>query len=141
VVVVGGIEDHLAPLTVARFLAENGRRVDLITELIHAGEGLEPATLHLLTKELLERTVAIRTLTGLGGVGEREVGVFNTFTRRPWVIEEVDTVVLACGSRARDELWRSLRGRVPELHAIGDCLAPRRLVHATLEGARVGSVV
>jgi 2,4-dienoyl-CoA reductase-like NADH-dependent reductase (Old Yellow Enzyme family)/thioredoxin reductase len=141
VVVVGGIEGHLAPLTVARFLAERGRRVDLIAELLHAGEGLEPATLHLLTKALLELGVEIHPLTGLGAVGEREVTVFHTFTRRRRTIGEVDTVILACGSRADDVLWRALRGRVPELHVVGDCLAPRRLVHATLEGARVGSVI
>jgi hypothetical protein len=46
--------------------------------------------------------------------------------------------VLACGSLPDGRLARELEGRVPEVHVIGDALAPRRMMHATLEGARVG---
>jgi hypothetical protein len=46
------------------------------------------------------------------------------------------TVVLACGLLPDERLARELDGRVPEVHVIGDALAPRRMMHATLEGAR-----
>jgi hypothetical protein len=49
------------------------------------------------------------------------------------------TVVLACGTMPDDRLARELEGRVPEVHVIGDALAPRRIMHATLEGARVAN--
>ena len=49
------------------------------------------------------------------------------------------TVVLACGSVADDPLACELSGRVPALHVIGDALAARRIVHATLEGARLAN--
>jgi len=31
--------------------------------------------------------------------------------------------------------------RVPEVHVIGDALAPRRIMHATLDGARVAHLL
>jgi hypothetical protein len=34
-----------------------------------------------------------------------------------------------------------LKGQVGEVHLIGDSLAPRRMMHATLEGARVGQAI
>jgi len=42
------------------------------------------------------------------------------------------------GNRSTDALYRSLKGQVAELHAIGDCVAPRGVHHAILEGTRVG---
>jgi hypothetical protein len=30
---------------------------------------------------------------------------------------------------------------VPEVHVIGDALSPRRMMHATLEGARVANAL
>jgi len=41
------------------------------------------------------------------------------------------------GARSTDALFRALRGRVPALHAVGDCVAPRGVHHAILEGTRV----
>jgi hypothetical protein len=40
-----------------------------------------------------------------------------------------------------DELVRQLRGVAPEIHVIGDCLAPRNAEAAVLEGLKVGALV
>ncbi len=48
-----------------------------------------------------------------------------------------DTIVLAAGGRAMDGLYHDLKGQVDELHIAGDCVAPRKLHHAILEGTRV----
>lgn len=54
--------------------------------------------------------------------------------------EPVDLVV-HCGHPVPDDaLWRELEG-TPELHRIGDCLAPRRVHAATIEGHRAGLAV
>ena len=47
------------------------------------------------------------------------------------------TVVLTCDWVPDDSLVRELSGTVPALHVIGDALAARPIVHATLEGARL----
>jgi 2,4-dienoyl-CoA reductase (NADPH2) len=50
----------------------------------------------------------------------------------------VDTIVLAIHRRAESGLYNALKGRVKELHRIGDCLAPRRAHAAIIEGERAG---
>jgi hypothetical protein len=65
----------------------------------------------------------------------------NTMTAADCDITGVESVVLACGSTAVDELGDQLRGLAPDLHVIGDALSPRRIVHAVLEGARVGHLL
>lgn len=141
VLVVGGLEDHLAPPTVAELLAGQGKQVEVITELLTVGEGVEPATLYLLTKRLLEKGVVLTPLTALKAIEHGAVVVENTLTRRERRIPDVDAVVLACGRRANDALARALKGRLRELHLVGDCRAPRRIVHAVLEAARLASVL
>jgi hypothetical protein len=63
--------------------------------------------------------------------------VANVYTGDERRIEGIDTVVLATGSRSTDALYRALKGQVPALHAVGDCVAPRGIHHALLEGTRV----
>jgi hypothetical protein len=50
----------------------------------------------------------------------------------------VDLVVWAYGGEAVDVLYRAAQEHVSEVHIIGDALAPRRLMDAILDGARVG---
>ena len=69
------------------------------------------------------------------------VVVANAYTGTQRRIEGVDTVVLSMGSRSTDALYRALKGRVAALHAIGDCVAPRGVHHAILEGARAGRAI
>lgn len=55
-------------------------------------------------------------------------------------VERYDAVV-HCGHPAPcDALWHALAG-TPEVHRIGDCLAPRQAHAATVEGHRVGLTV
>jgi hypothetical protein len=64
-------------------------------------------------------------------------------TDAEWAIP-AGTVVLASGGQARDQLYHELvaamaeQERAPSLHLIGDAYAPRNLLLAMLDGARVG---
>jgi pyruvate/2-oxoglutarate dehydrogenase complex dihydrolipoamide dehydrogenase (E3) component len=44
------------------------------------------------------------------------------------------------GSRSTDALYRALKG-MPEVYAAGDCVAPRGVHHAILEGMRVARAI
>jgi pyruvate/2-oxoglutarate dehydrogenase complex dihydrolipoamide dehydrogenase (E3) component len=136
VLVVGDFEYHMPPLTIADFLAQQGKRVEVTSAGLSVGQGIEPSTLHVLTKRLLEREVTLSPHTVLKSVEPRGVTLCDTFTRRERCLEDIDTIVLACGGRANTGLLHALRGTVEHLYAIGDCLAPRRLIHAVLDGAR-----
>jgi hypothetical protein len=46
--------------------------------------------------------------------------------------------VLTGPTEADDRLAGELAGIVPEIHLVGDCVSPRRLTHAIMEGHRVG---
>jgi hypothetical protein len=45
------------------------------------------------------------------------------------------------GSRSTDAPYWAPRGRIQELHAIGDCVVPRGVHHAILAGTRVTRVI
>jgi len=50
---------------------------------------------------------------------------------------EVDSVVLCHRGRADRRMYHELQGHVADLHAIGDCWAPRQLEQAIYEGAKI----
>ena len=66
------------------------------------------------------------------------MALFNLYTGAEETLEGVDTVVLAAGSKADDALYRAFKGRVANVHRIGDCVAPRKLDHAIYEGYIAG---
>ena len=141
VLVVGGLDTHLAGPTIAEHLADQGKEVELITEQFDFARGVEDGTRLPLMQRLHAKQVTVSMLHKLVEVGGGGAGVVHSFD--PAVVRRIEgcTVVLACGLRPDDSLARALDGRVPEVHVIGDALAPRRMMHATLEGARVAQAL
>jgi len=45
---------------------------------------------------------------------------------------------MATPQAANDTLYHQLQGKVKQLYRVGDCVAPRRVENAILEGERVG---
>ncbi|MCD9624133.1 FAD-dependent oxidoreductase [Rhabdothermincola salaria] len=134
--VVGEFEKHLGPPTVAEFLADRGAQVELVSQQFDFASGAEDGTRLPLRQRLAGKGVTVSLLHRLVEVDEAGAVVEDTLTRERRHLADA-TVVLACGSLPDDRLARELRGRVPEVHVVGDALAPRRMMHATLEGARV----
>jgi hypothetical protein len=56
-------------------------------------------------------------------------------------LDGIDSVVAAVGGVAEDGLARELRGRVPDLRLVGDCVAPRTALEAIFEGHAAGRAV
>jgi 2,4-dienoyl-CoA reductase (NADPH2) len=52
-----------------------------------------------------------------------------------------DTLVLCHGSDADNALAKAVAGRVEQVLCVGDCVAPRRVLDATREGAWAGQVL
>lgn len=57
-------------------------------------------------------------------------------TKETW--EGFDTIVLATGTKSRNEIVDEIKGKVKEVYVIGDAAEPRRGVDAMREGAEVG---
>jgi hypothetical protein len=51
---------------------------------------------------------------------------------------KADTVVLSPKPSACIELANQLKGKIPQLHIIGDCVQPRGIADAIHEGFAVG---
>ena len=136
-VVVGGLDKHLGPPTIAELVADRGATVELVTEHFDFAQGVEDGTRIPLRGRLAAKEVTVSLLHALARVEPAGPVVVDRLTGAERLVEGA-TVVLACGTLPDDRLARQLEGRVPEVHVIGDALAPRRIMHATLEGARVG---
>ncbi len=124
---------------VAEVLLDRGSQVELVSRW----NALLPFTLTTLDMptlyaRLLSKGLVYRLNAWAGAIEGDTVSIFNLYTGASESIEGVDTVVLATGSKAHDELYFALKGRVENLHRIGDCLAPRKLDHAIYEGYLAG---
>jgi NADPH-dependent 2,4-dienoyl-CoA reductase/sulfur reductase-like enzyme len=128
-------------LSTAEHLLDRGRRVEVISRLFYAGQDVGVTSIAPLYSRLFAKGVALTPHTDLVAVEGSAVVVANVYTRMERRIEGVDTVVLSMGSRSTDTLYRALKGKVPTLHAIGDCVAPRGIHQAILEGTRVARAV
>ena len=121
---------------VAEFLAERGKKVTIVEMLDTLAGDMELAhRRHLLTR-LKKRGVSL--LLGAKAVAVAQPGlIFSTEEGRREILTG-DTIVVATSPKPHLDLYYSLRKAIPEVHLVGDCLEPRRIGDALLEGFRVG---
>ena len=124
-------------MTVADYLADRGKQVEIVTGLEYVGRDMAGPAWHNHLESLMLKGVVMTPFTGVWEVLEDSVDVYNTVTWEPRTIEGVDTVVLAAGGQADDALYHALKGKGPEVHAIGDCFQPRDIELAVVDGHRV----
>lgn len=138
VLVIDQLGFHQAT-SVAEWLADGGRQVEIVSPTLYVGQDLG-ITLDLENWYRRANVRGIRRTPNVSIIsieGRAAQGV-NNYTGGQVQFEDVDTVVLAVSGRANDSLYLALKGCAPELHRIGDCLAPRRAHAAIFEGERVG---
>ena len=124
--------------TVAEYLVDQGRDVEVVTGLEFVGRNMPGPAWHDLTESLLKKGVVLTPFTGVWEVLENSVDVYNVVTWEPRTIENVDTVILAAGGEPDDALYQELKDQFPEVYAIGDCYQPRDIELAIVDGHRVG---
>lgn len=129
---------HIHGLSAALFLAERGRSVEMIGEDLYFGMEVEPGTLRAANQRVLTANVVMTPHTALASICGETVVVRDVFTGQERTIEGVDTVVLACGGVENNSLYYALKGKVKELHRVGDCNGVRKLLWATNDGAVLG---
>jgi 2,4-dienoyl-CoA reductase-like NADH-dependent reductase (Old Yellow Enzyme family)/thioredoxin reductase len=136
VLVVDTLGRAEAPTT-AEFLVDQSRQVEIVTGLEYVGREMRYPAWHHLIERLMTKNVKLTPFTGLWEVLKDSVDVYNVVTWEPRSIEGIDTVVLAAGGEAADGLYRDLKGRVADLHLIGDSFQPRDIELAVVDGHRV----
>jgi 2,4-dienoyl-CoA reductase-like NADH-dependent reductase (Old Yellow Enzyme family)/thioredoxin reductase len=137
-VVVVDTQGRTEGCTIAEYLADLGKRVEIVTGLPYVGRDITPVVWHHLIERLLTKGVRLTPFTGVAEILEHGLAVYNVVTRQPSRLDGVDTVVLAAGGQADDRLYHQLEGQVPELRLIGDGFEPRDIEMAVVDGHRAG---
>ncbi len=136
VVIVGA---DLAALELAEFLAERGRRVSLL----EIGGQVAPEVGGKRRSEHLDRLdrlgVPLNTEVEIACIRSHAVVLRRPSGREVPVL--ADSVILAGGVEPDTRFHDALVGRVPALHAVGDCTGLGLVQKAVLEGARAGCAV
>lgn len=124
--------------SVADYLAERGKHVEITTPRRHLGERLGDTTLPVVLRRLFSSGVIVTPnvvpVTYTDGV----LTLQNVYSLEEEAREDVDTIVLAMTNRAVDDVYHALKGRIENLHLIGDAMAPRGIHNAILEGTWAG---
>jgi hypothetical protein len=122
----------------AEFLADQGCDVEIVTGQFYVGGDLGiTLDLELWYRRALAKGMRMTANHFLAGIGPGSATIINNYTGQARQIEPLALVVMATQQAANDELYFLLQGKVRELHRAGDCVAPRRVEHAILDGERV----
>lgn len=129
---------HHATATV-EFLADQGKKVDMVSSHLFVGIDLAPlGDLYLTRQRLLQKGVTFTTDVIVDEIQGNKVLARNIYTNERITYDSYDTIVLDMGDVAADHLYRQLKGWVKELYQAGDCVAPRGIGMAILEGRKLG---
>jgi mycofactocin system FadH/OYE family oxidoreductase 2 len=140
VVLVDEFGEMEATMT-AEYLADQGKTVEIVTRLPYVGVHIEPFSHGPQMERLAERAVVCTPFTLVTEISGKTMDTVHSYTKISRRIENIDTVVLVMGKRANDKLYFALKNRVPELHRIGDCLAPRKVSEAIWEGEAIARAI
>jgi NADPH-dependent 2,4-dienoyl-CoA reductase/sulfur reductase-like enzyme len=136
VVVIGG---ELVGCETAEFLAERGKQVTVMRRGPEMALGVGPSLRAFFLNRLTQKGVTL-----LPGVSYHEVtasGVVVTTKEGARKTIEADTIVLAAGALPDQRLYQEIKGKVAEVHCVGDCLKPRTIRDAIAEGFGVGLAI
>lgn len=123
---------------VARILAAQGRRVTLAVSGYAAGEHLQQYVRDASLAALQRARVTVLPLVRPYGADDDTVYLQHVLTGEPVIIDNVAATVLACGHQSDSRLLSDLAEHQIPAVGIGDCLAPRTVEEAVLEGLTAG---
>jgi hypothetical protein len=66
-----------------------------------------------------------------------EDGVIYTKDGKEETLRGMDFIVMACGCTSVDDLSEKIKGKVPEVHVIGDAKKARKALEAIHEGSEL----
>ena len=114
--------------SIAELLANQGKKVHIVTPQKFVGADIYPGTLLLWHQRIEGKGVTWTTDANVEAISGNTVTISSThWTGHQWTMDGIDTVVLACGGAPNDGLYKDLKGIVKELKIVGDCEAPLRI--------------
>jgi NADPH-dependent 2,4-dienoyl-CoA reductase/sulfur reductase-like enzyme len=141
VLLIDGDGHHKATST-AEFLADHGKKVDILTDALFIGVELGPiGDLYNSRQRLLQKGVTFTSDMRVQEIEGATVKAVNVYSNEVFVYEGYDTIVVITPNRPNQDLYLRLKGKIKELYRIGDCVAPRKIDMAIWEGNKVGRIV
>jgi NADPH-dependent 2,4-dienoyl-CoA reductase/sulfur reductase-like enzyme len=135
-------DGHHQATATAEFLLDRGCQVHIVTSSPTIGSELGPSQdSYLAHQRLAQKGVTFTPDFAVTEILDTAVKGLNYYNNEWHTFEGYDSVVYAMGSRVEDSLYKALKGKVKELYRIGDCVAPRKIDMAVLEGDKVGRMI
>ncbi len=137
IVVIDETASH-GVLSAVELLVAEGRTVEIISEDWYIGRDLL-ATHDLVPwmQRVLSGTLTMTPHTTVLRIDAGQVIVSDRFAAGERAIP-ADMVVLGVYEQPDQDLYQALKGRISRLQRAGDCIAPRRIEQAILEGRQAG---
>jgi NADPH-dependent 2,4-dienoyl-CoA reductase/sulfur reductase-like enzyme len=130
-VVVIAREDHMQPLTVAGFLVEQGKQVQLVYQTPAVAPWVGKYSIGAPLAKFAAGGGTLRMAERVVEITQGCLHTRNVYAGTPGTVEGFDSVVLACGGESETALHAKLLDKVENLHLLGDAFAPRRIWFAT----------
>lgn len=129
VLVIGG---GLVGCETADYLSSKGKNVTIAEMIDHIAEGIGPAAMFFLMNRLNEKKVKIMTGATVKSIADDGVEVEIADGKQK--LGPFDTIVLAVGATAVNDLEEQAKKLMPEVYVIGDAANPGKIL-AAVEGA------
>ncbi|MBI2865918.1 MAG: FAD-dependent oxidoreductase, partial [Chloroflexi bacterium] len=137
-VVIYDTDAHIKGVGIAEWLADRGKQVEIVTRGLYLGAALPERIMAPVIARLARKGVKTTVHSELRKVVENSAVVADLLTGEERTIAGVDTVVLVTGNRSNSDLYFALKGKVQELHRIGDSEAPALSDRAIHQGYYIG---
>ncbi len=141
VLLIDGDGHHKATST-AELLADQGKKVDILTDALFVGIELGPiGDLYNTRQRLLQKGVNFIPDMRVQEINGTKVKAVNIYSNEISIYQGYNTSVVVMANRSNDDLYFKLKGKTRELYRIGDCVAPRKIDMAIWEGSKIGRMV
>jgi len=126
---------------VAERVADRGGHAEVVSRQFHPAIDFGLTNTVSLYRRLFAKSVELTPHHDLRSIDKGVVTIFNYYNQRERQIESLDMVVIVTNPIPNDALLAPLRSTGLEVHAVGDCVAPRDIEYATYEGHRVARLI
>jgi pyruvate/2-oxoglutarate dehydrogenase complex dihydrolipoamide dehydrogenase (E3) component len=120
---------------IADYLSDMGRKVTIVEMLDGIATDLVNHLQHYLLKRLNQKNVTMITSTKVKSLGRGFAMVEDASGFKK--LDGFDSIVLALGSASDDRVFKEMKGKLAELHVIGDAVQPREIVDAVYEAEEI----
>jgi mycofactocin system FadH/OYE family oxidoreductase 2 len=135
-------DGHHKATSTAEFLADRGKKVDILTDALFVGAELGPiGDLYNSRQRLLQKGVTFTSDMRVQEINGTTLKAVNIYSNEVSVFKGYDTIVVVMANRPNQALYLGLKGKIKELYRIGDCVAPRKIDMAIWEGNRIGRML